>query len=171
MQKYCSASPSPSPVDRILSDLFTMTHPSWVDQHCITLTALSHTSPVAMTRGRGWQRMRWSDSITGSQDVKSGKLWEIVEDGGAWWTLSMGSQRVRHDLGTQQQQWRFGPWDNSKTLFGETDFHVFDITGGMSSGNLHLDANRAKRSWEMKRERNQVLVHHWATEEKSFSHV
>ena len=83
MQKYCSASPFPSPVDRILSDLFTMTHPSWVDQHCITLTALSHTSPFAMTRGRGWQRMRWSDSITGSQDVKSGKLWETVEDGGA----------------------------------------------------------------------------------------
>src|SRR5574340_1269439 len=29
-QEYCSGLPSPSPVDHILSDLSTMTHPSWV---------------------------------------------------------------------------------------------------------------------------------------------
>ena len=32
---------------------------------------------------RGWQRMRWLDSITDSIDMNLRKLWEIVEDRGA----------------------------------------------------------------------------------------
>ena len=34
-------------------------------------------------RRRGWQRMRWLDSITDSMDMNLSKLWQIVEDRGA----------------------------------------------------------------------------------------
>ena len=33
---------------------------------------------------RGWQRMKWLGSITDSIDKNLSKLWEIVEDRGAW---------------------------------------------------------------------------------------
>ena len=35
-------------------------------------------------RRRGRQRMRWLDSIADSVDMNLSKLWEIVEDRGAW---------------------------------------------------------------------------------------
>ena len=35
-------------------------------------------------RRRGWQRMRWLDSISDSMNMNLNKLQEVVEDRGAW---------------------------------------------------------------------------------------
>ena len=52
-------------------------------------------------RRRGWQRMRWLDSIMDSVDMNMSKLQETEEPG---ILQSVGSQRVGHDLVTEQQQ-------------------------------------------------------------------
>ena len=55
-------------------------------------------------RRRGQQRMRWLDSIIDSMDMSLSQLQEIVEDREACMLLTMGLQRVGHDLETKQQQ-------------------------------------------------------------------
>ena len=42
--------------------------------------------------------MRWLDSITDSMDMNLSKLWEIVEDGGAWRAVVLGARERQIQL-------------------------------------------------------------------------
>ena len=53
-------------------------------------------------RRRGCQRMRWLDGIIDSMDMSFSKLQEIVKDREPGVLQSMGSQRVGHNLVTEQ---------------------------------------------------------------------
>ena len=55
-------------------------------------------------RRRGWQRMRWLDSITDLMDMNLNELQEIVKGRETRKASVMGLQRVAHDLATEQQE-------------------------------------------------------------------
>ena len=49
-------------------------------------------------RRRGWQRIRWLDSITDSMDMNLSKLQEIVKERGAWHAAVHGVTKSQTQL-------------------------------------------------------------------------
>ena len=69
-----------------------------------TANSFEKTLMLGKTEGkriRGWQRMKWLDSITDSMDMNLSELQEKVEDRRVCMLQSTGSQRVGHNLKTE----------------------------------------------------------------------
>ena len=62
--------------------------------------SLKKTLMLEKTEGRrrGWQRLRWLGSISDSMDMNLSKLWEVVEDRGAWHAAIHGVTKSRPQL-------------------------------------------------------------------------
>ena len=71
--------------------------------HLILIEVVS-TDLLEKTLTLGHQRMRWMNGITKSIYMSLSKLQEMVKDREAWHAAVHGSQRVRCNLSTEQQQ-------------------------------------------------------------------
>ena len=56
---------------------------------------------IAGKRRRGWQRVRWLDSITTSMDMNMSKFQETVKDRRTWCAAAHGVTKIQTQLSDQ----------------------------------------------------------------------
>ena len=72
-QKYWSGLPSPSPVDHVLSELFTMTPPSWAALHGVTHSFIELCKPVHYNKVMIQEGEK--TVIRGWKDISKAHIW------------------------------------------------------------------------------------------------
>ena len=73
-------------------------------QRAYSLKKIQILGKLEVRKRRGWQRMRRLDGIIETMDMSLSKFRDIVKNQEACVLWSMSSQRVGHDLATEQQQ-------------------------------------------------------------------
>ena len=71
-----------------------------------------HLGKTEGQRKRGWQEMRWLDSIMNSMRMNLSKFWEIVKDREAWYAAVHGVTKTQTWLsnGATTTKWGFSIW-------------------------------------------------------------
>ena len=94
-------------------------------------------------RRRGWQRMRWLDGITDAMDITNfGRWWGTGRPGVL---QSMGSQGVRHDWATEQQQFRNNFHENTQGFLQPTPIKIEQhVLCNFKFGRTHSELSQHK---------------------------
>ena len=112
-QEYWSGLPFPPPVDHVLSELFTGTHPSSVGLHCVAHSLIELCKPLCHKMMNAAMKLRDTCSL-------EGKPWQVCE------SLSVTSDSLRlHGL--------YSPWNppGQNNGMGSCSFHhgIFPTQG------------------------------------------
>ena len=87
-------------------------------------------------RKRGRQRMRWLDGINDSMDMSLSKLRAIVKGREPWRAAVHGSQRIGHDLATEQLSFSAPPGSLSHAPTANLQFTFEEPTAAVFSPHL-----------------------------------
>ena len=108
--------------------MLTLQYFGHVMQRASSLEKTLMLGKIEGRRRRGRQRMRWLDGIADSVNMNLSKLWEIVEDRGAW-------HAAVHGIAKSQTQ--LSDWTTMTTNLISVNKHEFQPTPVLLPGKPH----------------------------------